>query len=292
MNIHLNIPSPVYKINSELFKTKGVSVYIKREDLIHPIISGNKWRKLKYNFKEINNKKYSTVLSFGGAYSNHLHALSWFANKQKIKSIGIVRGEFKSTLNSTLSFCENNNMDLYFLDRRTYRTNKYSNKLVDDLKKKYENIYIIPDGGCNNFGIKGCEEIMKEVNQKFDFICSSFGTGCTAAGIINSLSLNQKYLGISSLKGAFYMKEEIFKMSKENKNWELNFDYHFGGFGKTNQDLEKFIKYFYVSFKIMLDPVYTGKLFFGIFDLILNNFFEPNSNILIIHTGGLQGIQK
>ena len=137
----------------------------------------------------------------------------------------------------------------------------------------------------------GCEEILKESNGKYDFICSSFGTGCTAAGIINSLKKNQYYLGFSSLKGAFNMRQKISNMCRQNNNWSLNFDYHFGGFGKTDHDLDQFMHQFYLNFKIMLDPVYTGKLFFGIFNLISNNFFEPKSKILIIHTGGLQGIQ-
>ena len=292
MNFNLNIPSPVVELKSNLIKDKNISVFVKREDLIHPIISGNKWRKLKYNFREIKKKNHNSVLSFGGAFSNHLHALSWFANCYKIKSIGLVRGDDTVKLSSTLLFCQKNNMDLYFLDRKTYRENKYLNKTVFDIKKKHNNIYVIPEGGCNNLGIKGCEEILKEVDGQFDFVCSSFGTGCTAAGIINSLKKNQKYLGFSSLKGGGYMEEVISNMCNKNKNWSLNFDYHFGGFGKINSHLDQFIKEFYLKFKILLDPVYTGKLFFGIFDLISNNFFKPKSKILIIHTGGLQGIQK
>jgi len=292
MNFNLNIPSPVVELKSRLFIKKNVSVFVKRDDLIHPFVSGNKWRKLKYNFKEIKIKNHNVVLSFGGAYSNHLHALSWFANNQEIKSIGVVRGDKGIKLNPTLLFCKKNNMDLYFLDRETYRENKYSNKIISDIKNKHKNIYMIPEGGCNDLGVKGCEEILKESNEKYDFICSSFGTGCTAAGIINSLEKKQYYLGLSSLKGAFSMREKISNMCHQSNNWGLNFDYHFGGFGKTDYNLDQFMHQFYLNFKIILDPVYTGKLFFGIFDLILNNFFEPKSKILIIHTGGLQGIQK
>ena len=292
MKVNLNIPSPIAEIKSDLISKKKLKVYVKREDLIHPIISGNKWRKLKYNFELIKKNKIKEVLSFGGAYSNHLHALSWYANTQKIKSIGIVRGNESDELNSTLSFCKKNNMDLYYLDRDIYRINKYSNNLINDLNKKYKNIYMIPEGGCNYLGIKGCEEILFEEDEKFDFICASFGTGCTSAGIINSLRKNEYFLAFSSLKGGERMRENISKMCNHSKNWQIISNYHFGGFARKNKELDLFIQNFYLKHKIILDPVYTAKLFFGIFDLISNNYFKTNSKILIIHTGGLQGIQN
>ena len=292
MKININIPTPITEIKSDLIASKKLSVFVKREDLIHPIISGNKWRKLKYNFEYMKQKKINKVLSFGGAYSNHLHALSWYANFNKIKSIGIVRGEKSTKLNSTLMFCKKNNMDLYYLDRDTYRTNKYSNDLIIDIKKKFKNIHILPEGGCNFLGVKGCKEILDELDEKYNFICASFGTGCTSAGIINSLRQNEYFLAFSSLKGGEKMKKNISDMSNNSKKWQIISDYHFGGFAKKNKKLDDFIKDFYFNHKIKLDPVYTGKLFFGIFDLISRDYFKPKSKILIIHTGGLQGIQK
>ena len=285
------IPSPIQEINLKINNPYNIRLFIKREDLIHKIVSGNKWRKLKYNFEYLVNNKIDTILSFGGAYSNHLHALSWLANLRNIKSIGIVRGDPSYRNNPTLSFCVKNKMELQFLSRKVYRESKFNNKVVNKLKKEHEKIFIIPEGGFNNFGIKGCEEIMNEVDGNFDTICCSIGSGCTAVGLIKSLKDHQNFLGFSSFKNSKLLEDVISKNTNSKINWKINCDYNFGGFGKVNTDLIKFIDSFAQLYKIELDPVYTSKLFFGLFDMISKKKIKKESRILVIHTGGLQGLQ-
>ena len=285
------IPTPIQEINLKIHNPYNIRLFIKREDLIHRIVSGNKWRKLKYNFEHVVNNKIDTILSFGGAYSNHLHALSWLANLRNIKSIGIVRGDASYRNNPTLSFCVKNKMDLHFLSRKLYRESKFDNEVINKLKKKHEKIFIIPEGGFNNFGIKGCREIMNEVDENFDTICCSIGSGCTAVGLIQTLKDHQNFLGFSSFKNSKLLEDVISKNTSSKINWKINCDYKFGGFGKANSDLIKFIDSFAQLYKIELDPVYTSKLFFGLFDMISKKKIKKESRILVIHTGGLQGLQ-
>ena len=288
--MNFKLPSKIKELKLNINNSNNIKLFIKREDLIHDIVSGNKWRKLNYNFKYIKEKKIKKILSFGGAYSNHLHALSWLAKKNNIKSFGLVRGCKLSIENSTLSFCKKNKMDLFFLDRSTYRNNKYNNPIFKKIIKSEENIFVIPEGGFNEFGIKGCEEIMNEVNEHYDIICCSIGSGCTAVGIIKSLKFNQSFLGFSSFKNNSQIKNIISEKVK-TMNWEINSEYNFGGFGQVNDELKKFIKDFKNTYAIMLDPIYTSKLFFGLFDMISKNKLPKDSRILVLHTGGLQGLQ-
>ena len=288
--MNFKLPSKIRELKLNINNSNNIKLFIKREDLIHDIVSGNKWRKLNYNFKYIKEKKIKKILSFGGAYSNHLHALSWLAKKNNIKSFGLVRGCELSIENPTLSFCKKNKMDLFFLDRSTYRNNKYNNPIFKKIIKSEENVFVIPEGGFNEFGIKGCEEIMNEVNEHYDIICCSIGSGCTAVGIIKSLKFDQSFLGFSSFKNNSQIKNIISEKVK-TMNWEINSEYNFGGFGQVNDELKKFIKDFKNTYEIMLDPIYTSKLFFGLFDMISKNKFPKDSRILALHTGGLQGIQ-
>ena len=288
--MNFKLPSKIKELKLNINNSNNIKLFIKREDLIHDIVSGNKWRKLNYNFKYIKEKKIKKILSFGGAYSNHLHALSWLAKKNNIKSFGLVRGCKLSIENPTLSFCKKNKMDLFFLNRSTYRNNKYNNPIFKKIIKSEENVFVIPEGGFNEFGIKGCEEIMNEVNEHYDIICCSIGSGCTAVGIIKSLKFDQSFLGFSSFKNNFQIKNIISEKVK-TMNWEINSEYNFGGFGQVNDELKKFIKDFKNTYAIMLDPIYTSKLFFGLFDMISKNKFPKDSRILALHTGGLQGIQ-
>jgi len=288
--MNFKLPSKIKELKLNINNSNNIKLFIKREDLIHDIVSGNKWRKLNYNFKYIKEKKIKKILSFGGAYSNHLHALSWLAKKNNIKSFGLVRGCKLSIENPTLSFCKKNKMDLFFLDRSTYRNNKYNNPIFKKIIKSKENVFVIPEGGFNEFGIKGCEEIMNEVNEHYDIICCSIGSGCTAVGIIKSLKFDQSFLGFSSFKNNAQIKNIISEKVK-TMNWEINSEYNFGGFGQVNDDLKKFIKDFKNTYAIMLDPIYTSKLFFGLFDMISKNKLPKDSRILALHTGGLQGLQ-
>jgi 1-aminocyclopropane-1-carboxylate deaminase len=277
------------KITYEL--PNGISLEIKREDLIHPFVSGNKFRKLKYNLLQAKEEKQETLLTFGGAFSNHIAAVAFAGKEAGFKTIGIIRGEelrAKISENPTLSFAQNCGMQLEFVSREDYRM-KNDALFLAHLKQKYGAFYLIPEGGTNALAIKGCQEILTEADADFNYICCAVGTGGTISGIINSISPNQKVLGFPALKGDF-LKEEIRNFA-QNDNWELVTDYHFGGYGKVTQELIAFINQFYKEHQIPLDPIYTGKMVFGVLDLIQKNYFPAQSKILLIHTGGIQGIQ-
>ncbi len=269
----------------------SVKLFIKREDLIHPFVSGNKFRKLKYNLIEARNQNHKTLLTFGGAYSNHIAAVAFAGKENGFKTIGVVRGDelgSKISQNPTLKFCQDNGMEFVFVSREHYRL-KNTEDFISCLKNDFGNFYLIPEGGTNDLAIRGCEEILTMEDKKYNYICCALGTGGTIAGIINSSSSQQQVLGFPSLKGDF-IKEDIRKLAK-NENWELISEYHFGGYGKVSSELIEFINDFYKKYFIPLDPIYTGKMVFGIIDLISKNYFPQNSKILLIHTGGIQGIK-
>lgn len=267
------------------------NVYLKPDYLNHPLISGNKFRKLKYNLLNARELNKDLLLTFGGAYSNHIAAVAAAGNELGFKTIGVIRGEELANNisdNPTLSFAQGQGMKLHFVSRDVYK-HKTSEIFIDELRSKFGDFYLIPEGGTNNFAIKGCEEILTEVDKSFDFICCPVGTGGTISGLINASIPNQKILGFPALKGDF-LREEISKFATKS-NWELIQDYHFGGYAKINTELISFINEFKNSYNIPLDPVYTGKMMFGIFDLVKQNYFQVGSKILVIHTGGLQGIE-
>lgn len=291
--MNLNIPSSITKINSDFLDKNCIELFIKRDDTIHKIISGNKWRKLKYNFEYATKNRFKTVLSFGGTYSNHLHALSYLARKKGFNSVGVVRGPKNEKLNPTLSFCKKNGMYLYYLDRVRYRSNKYDSSTILNLKNKFGNFFLIPEGGNNLLGVKGCEEIVKEIDLDFDYFCSPVGTGCTAAGIIKTLNSDTFFLGFCPFQKIHEQKKNIndYCDIQEYNNWRLFSDSHFGGFTKINDILIKFIRQFNFDYNIQLDLIYMGKLFFHLFDLIEKGFFFRRTRICVLHTGGLQGLQ-
>lgn len=281
--VFLEVIQPkVQEMSTALLADKKVRVLVQREDLIHPIISGNKWRKLKYNLLHAKAQGYPKVLTFGGAFSNHILATAAAAFEMNMKSVGVIRGEEYLPLNSTLEKAKQLGMQLCYLDRETY-----SLKRNVDWARSYPQCYIVPEGGTNQLAIKGCEEIISKCN--FDVVCCACGTGGTIAGIINSLQSDQKAIGFPVLKGADFLKKEIRKYTKQD-NWELCLDYHFGGYAKIKKELVDFINDFKKQYAIPLDPVYTGKLFYGVFDLIAKDYFREGTTILLIHTGGLQGV--
>jgi 1-aminocyclopropane-1-carboxylate deaminase len=266
------------------------SLSIRREDLIHPFISGNKFRKLKYNLVQAKFENQETLLTFGGAFSNHIAAAAYAGKEYGFKTIGIIRGdelESKISENPTLKFAQECGMQFKFVTRENYR-HKTEAQFIENLKNEFGNFYYVPEGGTNEFAIKGCEEILSKEDAQYDFVCTAIGTGGTISGIINSILPHQKVLGFPALKGDF-LKEDIRKFAR-NDNWEVITDYHFGGYGKVNPELIAFINQFYVENQIPLDPIYTGKMVFGVIDLITKDYFPKNSKILLIHTGGLQGI--
>ncbi len=267
------------------------NVYLKPDYLNHPLISGNKFRKLKYSLLNARELNKNLLLTFGGAFSNHIAAVAAAGNEFGFNTIGVIRGEElidKINDNPTLNFAQKQGMKLHFVSRDAYKQ-KTTELFIDKLRSKFGDFYLIPEGGTNNFAIKGCEEILTEVDESFDFICCPVGTGGTISGLINASFPNQKILGFPAIKGDF-LREEISNFATKS-NWELIQKYHFGGYAKINTELISFINEFKNSYNIPLDPVYTGKMMFGIFELVKQNYFPEGSKILAIHTGGLQGIQ-
>lgn len=274
----------------KLPKENGVELFLKREDQLHTFVSGNKYRKLKYNLKEADALGFETLLTFGGAYSNHIAAVASAGHLLGFKTIGVIRGEeleAKINSNPTLQFAKENGMQFKFVPRDVYRE-KASPEFLSALKKEFNDFYLIPEGGTNELAIKGCEEILSDADKNFDYVCCAVGTGGTVSGLINCSKPSQQVLGFPALKGSF-LHQDISKFVSKT-NWDLITGYHFGGYAKVNSELIQFINQFKTMNNIQLDPVYTGKMMYGIFDLIDKNYFPKGSKILAIHTGGLQGI--
>ena len=276
--------------NQLVDKINGIRITIKREDLIDDYFSGNKLRKLKYNLQKAKDLGLDKIITFGGPFSNHLYATALLTNKLNIPSVGFIRGEElknNEKNNHTLSICKMNGMDLKFISRSSYK-HKESSFEVKSYLKNNNNVLIIPEGGSNELGIKGCKEILNEIDLSFDAICCPIGTGGTITGIIECSKKNQTIIGFPSLMNQS-LKKNIRNMTKKS-NWIIQNDYIFGGYAKVSEELIDFINNFYKKYKILLDPIYTGKMLFGIFDLIKKNKWNWGKNILIIHTGGQQGI--
>lgn len=272
-----------------------ISLFMKREDRIHPFISGNKYRKLKYNVLKADEQNKQTLLTFGGAYSNHISAVAFAGKEFGFKTIGIIRGDelgkdLDLTLgqNITLRLAYDHGMEFKFVSRSDYRY-KHTPEFIEELKNEFDDFYLVPEGGTNDLAVKGCEEILKDDDDIFDVICCAIGTGGTISGIINSANKDQKILGFPALKENFLHKE-IEKYTIDGKNLSLIRDYHFGGFGKVSAELITFINNFKKETGIPLDPIYTGKMMFGIVDMVKKGTFKKGTKILAIHTGGLQGI--
>jgi 1-aminocyclopropane-1-carboxylate deaminase/D-cysteine desulfhydrase-like pyridoxal-dependent ACC family enzyme len=282
---------PLQEIDLAHFDVVGTKMYILREDLIHDKVSGNKFRKLKYNISQARLLKHPTLLTFGGAYSNHIAAVAAAGKEYNFKTIGIIRGEeIRSRIdqNPTLRFASECGMQLDFVSREAYKL-KDTIAFYESLKKQFGTFYLLPEGGTNNLAINGCEEILGERTKEFDVICVSVGTGGTLAGIVNSALPNQRVIGFSALKGTF-QKNDMSPYLRSSNQFQITDNYCFGGYGKIDLELVRFINEFYQKTNIPLDPIYTGKMMFGIFDLIRTGELNENNRILAVHTGGLQGL--
>ena len=285
---------PNQKIELPILNDHEIELYIKREDLLHPQISGNKFRKLKYNIQEAKRLNMDTILTFGGAYSNHIAATAAAGNYYGFKTIGIIRGEelandLEKTLktNTTLAFAKEHGMELHFISRSEYKR-KETTEFIETLKEKFNPFYLVPEGGTNDLAVKGCQEILTTEDDSFDIICCAVGTGGTISGLINSAKAHQKVIGFPALKEN-YLHEEITKKTNSN-SWYLNRKHHLGGYAKYNEELISFMNNFYKTQNILLDPIYTGKMLMGILQEIRDNSFSKKTRILAVHTGGLQGI--
>ncbi len=277
------VQQDIQEIHSAFLHSKKVRLLVQREDLNDPYCMGNKWWKLRYNLIEAIREKHNKVLTFGGAFSNHIVATASACNRMGLKSIGIIRGDSTDKLNPSLIRAQNDGMELFFVDRQIYR-----NKSNIDWKSIYGDHYLIPEGGTNELAVSSCEEMISF--KEFDMVCVPVGTGGTLSGIIRSLNPSQHAIGFSSLKGGGFLNDEV-KKYVDHSNWSIQFDYHFGGYAKINLELVSFMNDFKRDFSIQLDPVYTAKMFYGIFDMIKNEQIRSNSTILAVHTGGIQGIE-
>ena len=292
--IDVVLPSPIQRLEHPLFLEKNVSFYVKRDDLIHQLISGNKWRKLKYNLFEAEKLGKNTLLSFGGAYSNHIHALAAAGNIFNFKTIGFIRGEESRILNPTLEFAKQQGMELLYIDRQTYRK-KADPEFLSTLKKRFPGAYVIPEGGSNKFALSGCAEIIDEINLQLNneeyCVATAVGSGGTIAGLLSHES-KPTVLGVAVLKGADFLRHEINSLlERDSARFSLALDYHFGGYAKADETLVRFVNDFKHWFDINIEPIYTGKLFFALFELIKKDYFKPGTRIVAIHTGGMQGYQ-
>jgi 1-aminocyclopropane-1-carboxylate deaminase len=288
VDINLEFLSPIHQIKDPLFTEKGLHVFIKRDDLIHPIISGNKWRKLKYILQRAVSENKTHLITFGGAFSNHLLATAAAAATFGFKATGMVRGE--EVENDTLFLCRLHGMELLFTDRENYR-----DKFALYLKYFGEDpgAFFIDEGGACAEGAKGCSELIDELTEKYDHIFCACGTGTTAAGIINGISSHHLvtiFHAVPVLKNGGFMKEEIDRFLPVPIGYVLHTGYHFGGYGKTTPGLVAFVKKFVAATGILIEPVYTGKMLYALYDLAAKNYFTPGSRILAVHSGGIWGL--
>jgi 1-aminocyclopropane-1-carboxylate deaminase len=288
MNLHIDISSPVQQIKNKLFTDKGLEIFIKRDDLIHPIISGNKWRKLKYILQLAQARGKTHLVTFGGAYSNHLLATAAAAAQFGFKATGIVRGE--EVQNDTLFLCRLHGMQLLFTDRDSYRDKQalFAKHFGDD-----GHAFFINEGGASAEGARGCAELVNELTDTYQHIFCACGTGTTAAGIINGLNAHQPgtvFNAVPVLKNGGFMKQEIDQYLTAPTNYSLHTGYHFGGYGKTTPQLIQFIKTFVAGTGILIEPIYTGKMLYALYDLAQKDHFAPGSKILAIHSGGIWGL--
>ena len=267
---------------------EGFEISIKRLDLVHPQISGNKFFKLKYNLLAAQQQGYKKLLTFGGAYSNHIAATAYAAQLFDFESLGIIRGEELASkpLNLTLNTAQQFGMQLQFVMRETYRQ-KQSPAYLAQLQQDYPEYYVIPEGGTNPLAIQGCTEILSDADrQNYALICCAVGTGGTIAGLIEASHSQQQVLGFFALKGDFLCRE--IQQLTEKRNWQITDQYCCGGYAKTTPELLQFIRTFEQQYNIPLEQIYTGKMLLGLIDLIQQGTFPKDHRILVIHSGGLQ----
>jgi 1-aminocyclopropane-1-carboxylate deaminase len=279
--------SAIHNIQHPLLTKKKIELDIQRDDLIHPKISGNKYRKLFYTLKTFNLEVHETVISFGGPFSNHLSAISYACKINNIPLVVFVRQPYSEENNYTLSFLKENGTHIVYISKAKYR-NLREKSWKNPLQNLYPNALVIPEGGSGDLALKGCEEISNSWEKEYNYFGCSIGTGTTFSGIANA-NPKVKGLGFVMLKDQDYLNNEISKLCK-HQNYQLTRAYNFGGFGKVNDQLIEFINTFYQEHSIPLDPIYTGKMLYGIFDLIEKDYFPEGSKIILIHTGGLQGV--
>ena len=284
--------SILVKIDEPFINERGVELWLKRDDLLHPVISGNKWRKLKFILHHALSLNTRKVISMGGAYSNHLHALAYIGNQLGIETLGKIRGERPELLNPSLTDMLEWGMSLDFISRSEYREFR-TYRQYTALPGLKPGEYWLPEGGALELALQGVAELVAEIDIDYDVLCVPCGSATTMAGLITAVAEDKRVLGFSALKGANFLNSEVNSLLKgrggDNKDWFIHLQYHFGGFAKISSDLLDFILQFEQAHSIKLEPVYTGKMLYAIYDLISQGYFKSGQTIIAIHTGGLQG---
>ncbi|MFD8498554.1 1-aminocyclopropane-1-carboxylate deaminase/D-cysteine desulfhydrase [Amycolatopsis sp. NPDC059657] len=271
----LKLPSPLVELEDDRVARHGVRVFLKRDDLIHPEFPGNKWRKLKYNVAAAREQGASTLLTFGGAYSNHIRAVAAAGRHFGFETVGFIRGEKHEPLNDSLAYAVRNGMRLEYVDRETYRQKH---------KLEFGDAYVIPEGGANALGVRGCAELVGEIDVDFDVLCCACGTGSTLAGVANGLAEHQRALGFAVLKGAGFLNDDVKALQKAafgeaTANWSIELDFHFGGYAKRKPSLDEFIAGFE---QFALDWVYEAKMMYGLYTLIESGRFERGTTLVAL----------
>jgi 1-aminocyclopropane-1-carboxylate deaminase len=287
---NLLLPSPLEFLDDERLHALGVEVWLKRDDLIHPEVPGNKWRKLKYNLAAAAQEGQRTLLTFGGAYSNHIRATAAAGSHFGFETIGVIRGEEHRPLNPVLSFAVSRGMSLCYLNRTDYRR-KTSPEVADELRERFGSFYLLPEGGSNELAVRGCTEVIEEIEDGFDVICCPCGTGATLAGVAAGVdAAGGSALGFSVLKGGEFLEREVADLQRRTfgrngSNWRVETRFHFGGYARRNTELDDFLADFSRRHGIVLDWVYTAKMMYGIFTLAREGHFKPGTRLIALITG-------
>ncbi|MEV8633651.1 pyridoxal-phosphate dependent enzyme [Streptosporangium sp. NPDC051023] len=280
--------SPLVELHDVRLTRASVRLLLKRDDLIHPHLPGNKWRKLKHNLARAAKLEHDTLLTFGGAYSNHVRAVAAAGAHFGFQTVGVIRGEEHLPLNEVLTFATDCGMQLTYLDRTTYRA-KNTRPVVEALREKFGRFYLLPEGGSNDLAVRGCAELPAEIDVPFDVICCPVGTGGTLAGIAAGLAPGQRALGISVLRGGEFLADDVARLQaaygKTSSNWSISHDFHAGGYAKRNADLDAFIDDFANRHEMRLDWVYVAKMMFGVFTMVERGAFPQGSVIVAVVTG-------
>lgn len=285
----LRLPSPVVELDDDRLAAAGVQVLLKRDDLIHPEIPGNKWRKLKYNIATARELGFKTLLTFGGAYSNHVRATAAAGAHFGFSTVGVIRGEEHLPLNSSLQYAVSRGMRLTYLDRTTYRA-KTSDAVIEALHREFGAFYLIPEGGTNADAVRGCAELSAEIDASVDVVFCAVGTGGTLAGLAAGARPDQSVVGIPVLKGGSFLEDDIVRLQDlvygtRTGSWRLECDYHFGGYAKRTPELDRFIDDFEERHGLQLDWVYEAKMMYALFDQVARHKFPSGSTIVALISG-------
>jgi 1-aminocyclopropane-1-carboxylate deaminase len=285
----LRLPSPLRELRDDRLAPHGVRLLLKRDDLIHPELPGNKWRKLKYNLARAREQGCTSLLAFGGAYSNFIRAVAAAGARFGFATIGVIRGEEHVPLNPSLAYAAGRGMRLTYLDRSTYR-HKHTPEVVDRLRREFGDFYLLPEGGSNDLAVLGCAEIPAEIDEPFDVICSPVGTGGTLAGLAANLAPGQRAIGFSVLKGGEFLAAEVERLQRAaygsgSRNWHIEYGFHFGGYAKRTPELDAFIADWASRHGTVLDRIYVAKMMYGILALTRAGTFPTGTTVVAVVTG-------